>query len=654
MTSRPFVSSSIEDLEAAFARAISNHDVATLKALAHELGFRTTARASDLGKAVAKVLPGLQAGSGAADRIKDDAPEAESRKKRHGSDQALGARTRAPTAEQEQAIDLFRRGGALKINAYAGTGKTSTLEMLAHSTGRRGQYLAFNRNIVGEARMRFPESVVCSTTHSLAFKAMAPKYSGVGDKLTGRINANQVADILKLKHWRIDSVHSLPPRSQGFLILDTVRRFAMSADIVPSCAHVPHHGSLRAAPPQTLDAVTEFAVRGAKHVWERMKDAKDGIPLGHDGYLKLWALAQPRIAADFILMDEAQDTSPVVLEVLRAQPAQMVYVGDKYQQIYEWRGAVNAMDAIPTEHSTYLTTSFRFGDGIAKAASQLLALMNEQRPLRGNPAVDSVIGPTKPRAILARTNAYTIGAVIDALDSGKRPHLVGGTAELMDMLRGVSDLMRGEPSSVPDFFGFPNWNAVVEFTRSDEGEHLRTFVSLVEQRGERQLKWALGQTVEEEACDLVVSTAHKAKGREWPTVRLTDDFVRSQPTRPKIGAVAPKCPYEPSELRLLYVALTRAKIAVDVPPPLLSLLGIRHAPVDSLRDPGPVERTATRHQARAAPTPEPVAPPSLELPKNWQPSQVSAFDADKPGDAVGKPVPTRRRGFLDWLVGRTE
>nr|WP_249816408.1 UvrD-helicase domain-containing protein [Bradyrhizobium sp. 180] len=56
--------------------------------------------------------------------------------------------------------------------------------------------------------------------------------------------------------------------------------------------------------------------------------------------MKLWALSNPAIAADFILLDEAQDTNPVVLDVLRKQPAQMVYVGDKYQQIYEWRGAV--------------------------------------------------------------------------------------------------------------------------------------------------------------------------------------------------------------------------------------------------------------------------------------------------------------------------
>jgi len=55
-----------------------------------------------------------------------------------------------------------------------------------------------------------------------------------------------------------------------------------------------------------MKAVTEFALHAARHVWDRMKDDRDVIPLGHDGYLKLSALSEPTIAADFILLDEAQ------------------------------------------------------------------------------------------------------------------------------------------------------------------------------------------------------------------------------------------------------------------------------------------------------------------------------------------------------------
>jgi superfamily I DNA/RNA helicase len=389
--------------------------------------------------------------------------------------------------------------------------------------------------------------------------------------MTGKLNANQLAEILKLKRWQVDKQHVLQPRSQGYLVLETLRRFMQSADKALDLKHVPRHGSLVTATEPTMKAVKEFALHAANHVWDRMKDHNDSIPLGHDGYLKLWALSDPVIAADFILLDEAQDTNPVVLDVLQRQSAQMIYVGDKYQQIYEWRGAVNAMENMETDGTTYLTTSFRFGTTIAAAASKLLIRLNEKRPIKGNPAINSRIGPVASRTILARTNASTIAAIIETLDSGKRPHLVGGTDEVMEMLRGVQDLKAGTQSTVPDFFGFDKWEQVVEFTKSGEGDHLLSFVNLVEARGERQLMWALNRTVDEELSDVTISTAHKAKGREWNTVRLMDDFLRSQPREQSSTNI--QNGQDPAEIRLLYVALTRAKEAVDIPPSILSMIG---------------------------------------------------------------------------------
>jgi len=444
--------------------------------------------------------------------------------------------------------------------------------MLAHSTSRTGQYIAFNRAIVAEAREKFPQTVNCSTLHGLAFKATPSRFKSKSEKMRGKINALKLAEALKLKRWQIDKSHTLVPRSHGFLILETIRSFLHSADNDLAAKHVPRHGSLVAAPDATLKAVTEFALHAAKHVWDRMRDDRDDIPLGHDGYLKLWALSEPVIAADFILLDEAQDTNQVVLNVLRKQTAQMIYVGDRYQQIYEWRGAVNAMEEISTDYSTDLRKSFRFGEKIAEAASKVLFLLKEKNRIIGNPAINSRIGSVVPDTILARTNASTIAAIIENLDAGKSPHLVGGTDEIMEMLRGVQDLKAGNQSTVPDFFGFDKWEQVVEFAKSGEGAHLSTFVNLVETRGERQLMWALGRTVDDEKCDITISTAHKAKGREWRNVRLMDDFLRSQP-KAKSQAKPGQSGLDPAELRLFYVALTRAKEAIEVPSAVMSLIG---------------------------------------------------------------------------------
>lgn len=568
--SRQFLNWSIAQLEAEFERAQDSGDRAAIDQIVHELGFRTTPKAHSLRQAVEKFLGrGEPVGKTHGGGAKVSATSGV----KFGTAAAPSVRNGGelrPTDEQQQAVNEFRKGGSLKINAYAGTGKTTTLELLAHSTPRRGQYIAFNRNIVRDAKDKFPNSVNCSTIHGLAFKATPSGYRNNSDKMTKRLSANHLADMLNLKRWQIDSRHALQPRSQGYLIIETLRRFMQSADASLAAQHVPRHGSLLAAPDATMKAVAEFALHGAKHVWTRMSNANDFMPLGHDGYLKLWALSDPAIAADFILLDEAQDTNPVVLDVLRKQPAQMIYVGDKYQQIYEWRGAVNAMEKIETQGATYLTTSFRFGPIIAGAASKLLLLLGEKRPIKGNPTINSRIGHVVPRTILARSNASTVAAIIEALDAGKSPHLVGGTDEVMEMLRGVQDLKEGRQSTVPDFFGFDKWEQVVEFVKSGEGDHLLSFVNLVEQRGERQLMWALNRVVGEERSDLIISTAHKAKGREWRTVRLMDDFLRS---RPKQDRSQYANGYDPAELRLFYVAMTRAKEAIDVPQAILSLIG---------------------------------------------------------------------------------
>ena len=86
-----------------------------------------------------------------------------------------------PTYEQALAIDNARLGQSFKVIAYAGTGKTSTLQMMSNAMPeRRGMYLAFNKAIANEAQSKFHRNVNCRTFHSLAYRSV-PR--GVTDKL---------------------------------------------------------------------------------------------------------------------------------------------------------------------------------------------------------------------------------------------------------------------------------------------------------------------------------------------------------------------------------------------------------------------------------------------------------------------------------------
>jgi hypothetical protein len=345
------------------------------------------------------------------------------------------------------------------------------------------------------------------------------------------------------------------------VVRGTLDRFLHGSNAQPAASDVPLTGMLARAPLEEAADVVERAVAGARMLWAEMADPCNPVPLGHDGYLKLWSMQSPRLEADAIFLDEAQDSNAVVLDILRAQDAQIVYVGDPHQQIYAWRGAVDAMAAMPAAYEAHLTASFRFGGAIADAASQVVATLGETRRLRGNPAIDSRIGACAPDAVIARTNAGVVDAVLDALTIAERPHVVGGTGELMRLLLGVEALRRGRTPSAPDLFGFADWDEVIDAASTPGGASLATLVSLVEQYGEDRLIASLAKVVDDEArADVTIATAHRAKGREWSKVQLRDDFGRSGPDdRP-----------DPAETRLFYVALTRAKLAVDVAPGLLS------------------------------------------------------------------------------------
>ena len=151
-----------------------------------------------------------------------------------------------------------------------------------------------------------------------------------------------------------------------------------------------------------------------------MTDPREPVPLGHDGYLKLWALSNPMIPAEFILLDEAQDSNGVVVGLLARQPAQVVLVGDRYQQIYEWRGAVNAMDRMKTKHHAdlYAVVSIRPGRSPTRHHACCACWENGS----GSAATKRTRACSiceAPDAVLCRTNATVLTRTMEALAGGR-------------------------------------------------------------------------------------------------------------------------------------------------------------------------------------------------------------------------------------------
>ena len=478
-----------------------------------------------------------------------------------------------PIREQEHAKELFLKHEGLRIDAYAGTGKTTTLLFLANSTSQRGLYLAFNRSIAAEAASRFPTSVRCATAHSIAFRQVHRHFNYPEWKLTGVTTPSVVADAFRFPATISFACGIVLERfAYAAVLRDAVNQFLRSAENRPTLDMVPCYGKLEILSGAQFKS---FATQALEHVdvlWNAMQNRIAGPPLGHDGYLKLWAMAKPTTDAEYLMIDEAQDLNPVLLGVVTRFKVPVVFVGDPYQQIYEWRGAVNAMNKLPAQHRAFLSQSFRFGKEIAAGATIVLRTLGAHKPLIGSPTIESHIARVRPDAILARSNAGVIVNVLKCLQRGVPCSVLGGTNELERLLRDVQRIKQNLSAQTPELLGYKTWKDVMTSSVHPEGEHLRGLVSLVQEHGEEPILRALSRCEKcEQTAQVVCSTAHKAKGREWDYVHLDPDFEVGFSNAVKKTS---RSAYE-AEARLLYVAITRARKAVHISRDVAQRFGIR-------------------------------------------------------------------------------
>jgi hypothetical protein len=492
-----------------------------------------------------------------------------------------------------QEIDAARGRGfaVVVIGAGAGTGKTYTLKKLEEVLRGVGQYTAFNTSLVKESAQKFKRAA-CNTTHSLAFRAVGRQFA---HRLGGRrIRSHELARRLDIRDQYVKCGDPYPKESldwweaaenAGFSrdapppddfeaqptkrlkgsflagqVTEALRRFCQSADPEVGLRHFRAFPGLdKPGEWDNSEAMKEYLLPFARRLWADKCDPNGTLPFGHDDYVKMWELGRgkdrPIIAADYILLDEAQDTAPVMLSILQQQThALLVLVGDDNQQIYEWRGAINAMASFEGAPRRLLSQSFRFGQVIADVANAVLGELAEPTDLvmTGLTSIPSRVCPVaEPRCYLYRTNAGAIGRLMAGQAEGKRGHLIGGSDEVVRFCRAALDLQAGRGTDHTELGCFATWAEVQEYSKEDEGRDLRLMVKLIDKFGAEGIITSLGDMPEEKDADFVTCTAHRSKGREWSSVKLGQDF----PTKNKM---------EDSDCRLLYVALTRAQEELDI------------------------------------------------------------------------------------------
>lgn len=482
---------------------------------------------------------------------------------------------KALTPEQQQ---IIAAQGDLKINAVAGSGKTTTLVALAASLPPTDKvlYLAFNRTVRDEARERFDaaglERVRVETAHSLAYRSVIRQQKL---QLTNNYKPYEITQQLQIK--------SKDPELRYLLATHTLKYLQLYLNSAEADHRaINYAGSL--IDPKARNFADRFAgdlVGYTTRLLELIESGK--IACIHDYYLKKYQLSRPKLAYDHVLFDEGQDASGVMLEVLMAQKARKVIVGDVHQQIYAWRQAVNSLQKVP--FPTYqLSTSFRFGDEIAEMARRVLAwkqllpdpgMVTELRGCGGSGAGGGA------KAVLARSNLFLLDRAIQCLQ-GEESHKLwfegnltaytfaaDGTSifDVLALQQGRSDRVRD-----PLLQSLGSFSKLEEYLEKAEDPELAMITEMVRKYGDdlpafiRQLKERQVAPEARHEADLIFSTVHRSKGLEYDSVELTEDFItHDKLMRTLSDAEAHKVARLNEEINLLYVAMTRAKRRLWLP-----------------------------------------------------------------------------------------
>ncbi len=473
----------------------------------------------------------------------------------------------------------------LKVNAVAGSGKTTTLlEFAAHHPQSKILYLAYNKSVAVEmrekAKAKALRNLTVYTIHALAYRhANGHTYELEND----------------LSEWRLLDQYvpgTLRGTEQGMLyawLLKDIVNYYLNAELTQLNDEL-LSAHLRVTSPGG-EARELLLARGGemlglvRNILSDMKNRQ--APALHDFYLKMFQFTRTHLPYDVILVDEAQDTSGVMLSIINRQAhAKRIFVGDSYQQIYAFRHAVNSLERVDGD-SLWLSQTFRFGDTLAQQISQRVnqgyELLGQSPDLKMTGMdMDTRYGKRAlkgkfPLAVIARSNLSLFEAVLGHLfgKTARTLYFEGGYPGYSFMNAKVASLLylkeeKRQKINDPLIKKFKSFEDVKRYASDTQNHGLTTMIDLVSRYGNKLFDFdqkIKSRLVDKENAELIFTTTHKAKGQEYDIVEMVkDDFA----TRSDIVKLLKADKEDASlvrikeEINVYYVAATRGKKSVTL------------------------------------------------------------------------------------------
>jgi DNA helicase II / ATP-dependent DNA helicase PcrA len=501
----------------------------------------------------------------------------------------------SPTPEQAEIISAVATGSdSLMISAYAGTAKSTTIEMAAPTVRQPALAVAFNKKIADELQARLPHNFKARTLNSIGHGAWIRTLDRASVNLDGRklgklVTATAREMKLPLTTYQWEEVKTgvenamkagLSPRDIGQpIIKDTEENWR---DLIECDSR--DFGMLYDVGWRTLKASIDLARAG--HI---SFDDQIYCPTILGGAWEKF----PRV-----FVDEAQDLSllnHVMLDLCSIGP--IAAVGDKRQAIYLFRGAdSSSMDSMrrlrPEWNDLKLTVTFRcpraivarqqgHAPGYTAAPGNIDGLFaafervgdkgwNWESLQERMAHITAELPEAKQLAILCRNNAPLVSMAFKLIRAGVGCQMLG-----RDIGKGLvnltTKLSKDDSLKISAFTEIMNAWLDKECTialandkpdrvdkLTDQVECLRATIEGASPSTVGDLRAILQRIFSKENGQVILSSIHRAKGLEWPLVVHLDPWrIPSKQAQFAAANGDPKPLEQESNLR--YVAETRTK-----------------------------------------------------------------------------------------------
>ena len=305
-----------------------------------------------------------------------------------------------------------------------------------------------------------------------------------------------------------------------------------------------------------------------ERLWAHFASGQCGFRVPHNVYLKLFQLSpslrDPAFQSyDIVVLDEAQDCTDCMLDILKSKRFAQVIACDPQQNIYQFNHVDGKyLAGMHANHRMSLPQSFRFGNEIASFLTRI-ARANPSPPeavleVHGMPSLKTRLEVTSdPTAsiqgflqknqkvkVLARKNStlfFEAMRVVASLDDGKTMSFIGGFESfkelqldpVMDLFclgqRRKDDMKSKSRNYLARFASLHHFRNKCEL--DEDVEWLTKFIiyDKVSARGPKSFQEEIqafeNKLAPAHQADVVFSTVHQAKGLGFENVVALDDFL---------------------------------------------------------------------------------------------------------------------------------